>query len=211
MPGRSQELPLRRFAVGALFVAFLLCPTALRGQDPEPSLPSSSEVDGFLEVTPRLTRVHGHNAPILGFGAFLGLGGEWRAGGAGFFLLDRIGLDIPPPLQDLELNIGYAGLFLQRSFNLSPDSPTRPELSPRLLIGAGNAEVRDSGTESRLRSDNFLVLEPTLSFQAAMAGRVSVGAVAAWRSVVGVEELQNIEERSLKGWSLGLVISFGPF
>jgi hypothetical protein len=211
VPRRIQELPLRRFAVGALFIAFLVCPTALRGQDLQSPAPAAGEVEGFLEVTARLTRVHDQNAPILGLAAFLGLSGGWRAGGAGFFLLDRIGLDIPPPLQDLELNIGYAGLFLQRSFYLSPGSSTRPTLSPRLLIGAGNAEVRDSGTESRLRSDNFLVLEPTLSFEAAMAGRISVGAVAAWRSVVGVEELQNIEERSLEGWSLGLVMRFGPF
>jgi hypothetical protein len=212
VPGRAQELPLRAPAgVVLLFtVSFLAAPARARAQD----APAPPVLPGYLELSLRLGSVHRQTSPVMGAAALLGLTPGWRVGGAGFSLLERVDLEIPPPLQNLELHLGYAGLLVERSIaslSSASDSPPAALLLARLLVGAGNAEVRDSATGSRLHSDNFGVIEPTITVQAPLARLVSAGASAAYRMVGGVDGLAGIEEENLRGWSIGLLLGFGPF
>jgi hypothetical protein len=183
----------------------------VRAQD----LPARSDeaVEGYLEVTLRLASVQRQTSPLLGAAALLGVSRNWRLGGAGFSLLERVDLEIPPPLENLQLHLGYAGLLVERGVRslTGPDSPRGATLSARLMIGAGNAEVRDSASGSRLRSDNFVVMEPTITLQTPLSGFVHGGASASYRMVGGVDGLQDIEEENLRGWSIGLLLAFGPF
>jgi hypothetical protein len=181
-------------------------------QDPSPSPPRVAE--GFLELGPRLTRVNGQASPLLGAATLLGLGDRWRAGGAGLFLLTPIDLEIPPPLPALDLHMGYGGVFLERSSRAAPPRGERAEGAGwhlRLLVGAGNAEVRDSGTGARQRSDNFVVVESTMSIQVPLARRVDGGLVAGYRWVAGVDGLGDIDAADLNGISVGLAVRLGPF
>jgi hypothetical protein len=181
-------------------------------QDPDSS---ALAVEGFLEVSPRLTRLHGQTSPMVQVAALIGFPGGWRTGGAGFLSLERVSLGVPPPLPELELHVGYGGLVIERALRRQSDGTTEARapvgISSRLLIGGGSAEIRDAATGSRVRSDNFLALEPALGVGASVAGRVSIGVAAAYRLAIGVDGLQNIEEGSLRGASLGLWIRIGPF
>ena len=213
MPGRAQELPLRALA-GLLIFVFFVRAAPIDAQAPDASGPPPGVVQGYLELSLRLAGVHGHTSPLIGAAALLGVAPEWRVGGAGFSMMGRVNLEIPPPLETLELHIGYAGLLVERqvrSLSAPIDSGRTATLVARLLIGAGNAEVRDSATGGRLRSDNFAVLEPTLSVESSLSSAISAGASAAYRVVGGVDGLQDVEEKSLRGWSIGVLLRFGPF
>jgi hypothetical protein len=156
--------------------------------------------------------VHGQTSPLVGAAALLGVSEDWRVGGAGYSLLERVDLEIPPPLETLELHLGYAGVLLERGLgSLSGASPRAATFIARVMLGAGNAEVRDSATGARLRSDNFALIEPTITVLAPLSGVVSGGASASYRMVGGVDGLQDIDEENLRGWSVGLLVRFGPF
>jgi hypothetical protein len=214
VPGRDQELPLIRAAGALLLLTFLLLAAPARAQQPDAPPSEPHVVQGYLDASVRLARVHGRTTPLVGVEAVLGIQNGWRFGGAGFSMLDRIDLEIPPPRQNLELHIGYGGLLLERSFQqgaVAQESAPQAGLVARLLIGGGNAELRDAATGSRLRSDNFFLLEPQVSLEAPLSGIVSGGAVAGYRFAVGVDGLQDIGESHLRGWSIGLLLRFGPF
>jgi hypothetical protein len=184
---------------------------SLRAQDADSA---SVTVAGFIEVSPRLSRVHGQTSPIVQVAALLGFSSGWRAGGAGFFSLERINLGIPAPLEDLELHLGYGGLVLERSHRVRGGAGGNvggANFTTRLLLGGGNAEVRDAATAARLRSDNFFVLEPALGFEASLTDWASLGLVAAYRIVIGVDGLLDIDEKNLRGGSIGLSVRLGPF
>ena len=158
--------------------------------------------------------MHGQTSPVVAVAALLGLSGSWRAGGAGYISLERIDLGAPPPLQDLELHVGYGGLLIERSipFRAATQEGRRSQgLFARLLLGGGNAEVRNAVTSSRLRSDNFLAVEPAIGFEAPLSNWASAAVVGAYRLFIGVDGLQNIEEENLRGGAIGLSIILGPF
>jgi hypothetical protein len=214
LPGRAQEIPLR--ALACILLIFILsvraAPTG--AQAPDTPATSSDVVRGFFELSLRLAGVHGRTAPLIGAAALLGVSPKWRVGGAGFSQMDRVDLELPPPLETLELHIGYGGLLFERevrALTAPSDSGRSGTLVARLLIGAGNAEVRDSSTGSRLRSDNFALVEPTISVESPLSAEVSAGASAAYRMVGGVDGLQDIDEKNLRGWSIGVLLRFGPF
>jgi hypothetical protein len=171
-------------------------------------------VEGFIELSTRLARVHGQTSPLIGVIALLGLAGDWRAGGAGLFLLERVGLEVPSPLPETNLHLGYGGLVVDRVVRLGGDparSSGKAQMLARLLIGGGHAEEKDAATGTRLRSDNFLLLEPAVHLEAALVHWASAGVGVAYRFAIGVDGLQNIEEENLRGGSFGVSIRFGPF
>jgi hypothetical protein len=171
-------------------------------------------VEGFIELTTRVARVQGQTSPLIGVIALLGLAGDWRAGGAGLLLLERISLDVPAPLPETNLHFGYGGLVVDRVMRLGGGparSGGRTQMLARLLVGGGNAEEKDAATGTRLRSDNFLLLEPAVQLEAALVDWASAGVAVAYRFAIGVDGLQNIEEENLRGGSFGVSIRFGPF
>jgi hypothetical protein len=171
-------------------------------------------VQGFLELSLSVASVRAQTSPLLGAAALLGVSPAWRVGGAGFSMLERVNLEIPPPLENLELHIGYAGVLVERvlrSLSTSPASGRSAALMARMILGAGNGEVRDAATGARLRSDNFAVVEPAVSVQVPLSRLISAGAAAGYRVVSGVDGLQSVEEENLRGWSLGLLFRVGPF
>jgi hypothetical protein len=214
MPKRPEELPLRRPPRWLLLSLLLSWPAALEAQEQDASLSPVRIIEGFLEVTPRLTRVLGQTSPLLGAAAALGIWDRWRVGGSGHFLLERVDLEIPPPLPGLELHLGYGGVLVERSSRAAFQAvePTgAPNWLVRFLVGAGNAELRDSGTGTRQRSDNFLVVETSISLELPVARRVHGGLVAGYRWVTGVDGLGAVEEADLRGVSVGFGLRLGPF
>ena len=216
MPPRSEEeLPLKRLL--RVLLSLLVVPGCLHAQEADSTGRSPGRVDGFLELSARLVRVEGETAPLLGGALLVGLPRRWRAGGAAFVLAERVAQDAAPGALETELRMGYGGALL--AWSSGPDGPAPSArsagLSPRwslaLLVGAGNAELRDIVSGVRLRSDNFFLLEPAVTVELELLSRLSTGVLAGYRVPLGVEDLNGLQERDLGGWTMGVSARLGPF
>lgn len=160
-------------------------------------------VAGYLQLEPRIGRVDGSTLPSLGGAVLLGFSDRWRIGGSAHLLARAHDLDRPEPLPAQELRAGYGGVLIEWSATAA--------WALRLLVGAGNGEIFDSATGSRVRSDNFFLVEPSFGLDASVADRIRVGGTVAYRRAIGVQGLGNVDEASLSGIGLGLVVRLGPF
>jgi hypothetical protein len=125
-------------------------------------------------------------------------------------------LDATPVLPTSQLHVGYGGAVLERvlrarSSQAGPGPTSRLAVCGRLLIGVGNANARDAVTRVRYLSDNFFMVEPTVSLAMPLGSWVEGAALLGFRIPLGVEDLGGVEERDLRGLSLGLSLHFGPF
>lgn len=203
-----------RKRLGGILVLSLLAAAPLAAQEPGTSSTTPVAVQGFLEVSARASRVNGQTSPLLGLSATLGLGSRWRAGGAGVFVLERVDVPVTAPLPEIHLRMGYGGVLVERSSR--PVDAAGANAGDfrwllRLLLGAGNSEIRDSATEARQRSDNFLVVEPTLVVETSLTPGVHAGVVGGYRAAIGVDGLGAVEGADVSGPSLGVMLRFGPF
>jgi len=186
------------FPVSVLFVVFLLAgPLAghVAGQQ------GGSGEDTFRswphgELLWKPTRVAGRSRSLLGATFGFGLTPRTSVGGAGFQLTGRVLLGSPTDLHRTALDFGYGGLVVER---LAP-SHRSWALAASLLLGAGHATARRDGVE--LGSDNFGVLEPTISIVRALAGPLGVRVGGGYRFVFGVDDLDGVRPSDLRGATL---------
>jgi hypothetical protein len=163
-----------------------------------------------------MTRIHGSTKPLLEGGALLQVGEMWRAGGAGLFMVGTVELDATPTLPTSQLHLGYGGAMVERVLRprLSEEGPgvaSRLAVCGRLLFGVGNANARDAVTRVRYLSDNFFVVEPTVSVSLPLGPWAEGGALLGYRIPLGVEDLGGLEAGDLRGLSLGIALQLGPF
>lgn len=174
-----------------------------------------SVLAGHLYASGRVTAIHGHTEPLLGLLALLELPGSWRVGGAGFFLAGGAELRTSGPLAGSQLHMGYGGIVIEHSLRDLAGAPLStlrsPSLRVRVLAGMGNASVRDPVARARFLSDNFFVLDPTLLLAAPLGSSFGAAALVAYRIVMGVKDLGEVNEAELRGWSLGMSFHLGPF
>lgn len=152
---------------------------------------------------------------LLGAAGLLELGGFWRAGGGGHFFTSGVDLDSEPPLPSTRLHIGYGGLVVERTLRPASNSTSslteRVSVRGRMLVGMGNANVRDAVTRVRYQSDNFFVAEPAIQFALPLYERTEAVALFAYRIALGVNDLGKVDSGSIRGWSLGIALQAGPF
>jgi hypothetical protein len=125
-------------------------------------------------------------------------------------------LDATPVRPTSQLHMGYGGAVLERvlrprSSEAGPGATSRLAVCGRLLFGVGNANARDAVTRVRYLSDNFFMVEPAVSLAVPLGSWVEGDAVLGYRIPLGVEDLGVVEERDLRGLSLGVSLRFGPF
>jgi len=203
LPGSRKENSLK-IRAGLVLAMLLSAPVALRAQAQDPDMAQPPAAAGYVEISPRITNVHGRAAPVLGATALLGLPGGWKAGGTAVFLLK--GVSVAPE----ELHMGWGGVLLE-----SPARSLRA-LGPALwwtsvTVGAGNASIRDPFSGTRLRSDNFFILDPSASVGVLVLPRLQAAGLAGFRLALGVGGLGAVDGRALGGWTLGAALRFGPF
>lgn len=178
------------------FSTFLL----LLALAPPAAAQERGEIRGYLGAGMAASRVHGDVAPFIEIEAGLDLSENVRVGGAGYFLPSS--LDIGSvALQDLRLDFGYGGLVLEV---LHPSRSGNGAWFARLLVGAGNAVVRDAATSLRLDSDNFVVLQPGVGVAYPLHGRLSGAVGLSWRWVAGVQDLRGVDPSDLRSPSFDL-------
>ena len=203
MPGRGEEPPLKLrppgpASVGAL-AALLLAAAVPAGAQEAPPRPSRLVATGGVRATP----VAGKASIMPGGGLLLRLGPRIAVGGEGWALPARVALDE----SDTEMSFGYGGVVAR--LTLRPHARVSPEI--RLLVGAGNAAIRNAVVDVETDAENALVVEPGLALRLRLLSPLDVAATAGWRFAAGVARSSGLEPSDLGGWSLTLSASLGPF
>lgn len=203
MSGRIEELPLSRGVFPRVFIAALLAALlgggTLSAQEPP-------GIRALVQGGAGGTRVHGETAALLAFGAGIRVTPSLSVGGAG-----RV---VPGPveigrvaLRNLEMSFGYGGIFVE--YEARGPSPSWSWIGS-LLVGAGNADVREVETSLRLDSDNFFVSEPGVGIRRDLPWRLSASARASWRLVWGVEDLRGVAASDLSSPVVGIGLTIHP-
>lgn len=131
----------------------------------------------------------------LGGWAGLVFGDQLAVGGGGVVLLDEVGLAGSEAGTGFSLDLDYGGIFFRFWQPLSPR--LTGELG--LVLGAGNAGVKDRLSGTELGSDNFLVAEPEVSLFFGVLSWLRVGVSGGYRMISGMEDLPRVSEGDLKG------------
>lgn len=105
------------------------------------------------------------------------------------------------------LQFGYAGLTV----GVVPAPRRWPGLRVRALLGAGNASSKDPAIGTVLDSDNGVVVEPSVDYGIPLGARVRAAGSVSWRYADGFSVLGGVRSRDLRGGSVGLALSVGPF
>jgi hypothetical protein len=82
--------------------------------------------------------------------------------------------------------MGYGGVVVERASQSSGGEANGPNWVARVMLGAGSADLTNPVNRTRITTDNFLVLEPTMSSEIPVLGRLTAGVLAGYRVVAGV-------------------------
>jgi hypothetical protein len=134
-------------------------------------------------------------------GRHVGIGG----GGAVLVHSRRIGGD--PIYPDRGLGFGYGGLTVEV---VVPPVGSAVDLSIRTLVGAGNVDLTDNATGTRLESDNMFVVEPELVIRRQLQPWLRIGASASYRFIRGVDGIDVDATGDLQSFAFGIGVSVGP-
>ena len=128
-------------------------------------------------------------------------------GGAGWVLVTPLRIDDAGTGTALELAVAYGGVLLERRLS----APGTTSLGLRILIGSGNAKVSLPVVDTEIAADNFGVVEPEIYSALGLGGRLELRAQLGYRLVYGVEDLPQVAPGHLRGATLTVSASVGPF
>lgn len=186
-----------------LFSALVLWPRigGLQAQDSDENA-SDHAITASIGPFLRGTKIKGGVEPILGGEANLHLPWHLSVGVAGAGLLRPVGLVESGSNLGTDLRMGYGGLLF--GYRFKTHGPV--SVKGRLLLGAGNAEVRAVPVGNELGVDNFMVFEPDVVVQVRTKGGLLLGLGAGYRMVLGVQDLPNWVASDLGGGSLTIAL-----
>lgn len=204
---RTTERRLTRLLVPLLVLCLPGAGAARTLSAQEAPEPEPTRAEAHLEVGGGPTLLHGDVTPLLRAAALVSLSPSVAVGGAGAVLPRE--RDVPGDVvfPDRALGFGYGGVLLEVSLR-TPD--TGIAVAVRGLLGAGNADLRDRDTGTRLASDNVVVLEPGLVLRRPGSARLRVGLALAWRAVLGLDDVEDVAAGDLSGPSLEIHLRLGP-
>ena len=144
---------------------------------------------------------------MVGGDARISLGTSFSVGGGGWVLTKPLGISGAAGASDLEVAVSYGGV--QSEYRLGPSQGAAIAL--RLLVGAGSAKVSLPIVGTELAADNFGVIEPEVVGLLPLYDFAALRTQVGYRFVYGVEDLPQIDATHLRGVTLTLALSFGPF
>lgn len=200
MQGRRTERKLIRSR--AVLIAFLLLgPGAAGAQQRAPK----ATFEAGTAV--RATRLRGGTSYLAGGSAQLAIHDRFSFGGAGWVLLGASALPGATPSSDLEFRVAYGGVYTE--FRILGSE--RRNVSVGALMGAGNGKVTLPAVGTQIAADNFGVVEPDVSADLALFGRLHARLTVGYRATFGVEDLPGISATDLRGYVAGVGLTIRPF
>jgi hypothetical protein len=162
---------------------------------------------GHASAGIRATRLRGKNALMLGGDVRLRVSRGLSVGAAGWGLIDPISISSAALGSDLALDVAYGGVVLQ----YAPRSGGTGRWAVRVLLGAGNGKISLPIISTEIAADNFGVIEPEVLGRVPVWSFLEVQAHLSYRLVFGVEDLPQVTADHLRGASMSLTLSLGPF
>lgn len=145
---------------------------------------------------------------------FMGGHGGWIInhkivlGGGGFGLVNDIIMNEYSSAEELYLNFGYGGFYIEYILN----SHKLVHLNFHTLVGAGGVGLRDKQFEdvSNTNSDALFVVEPGVNVILNFHKNVRVGIGGTYRFVNGIDMI-GLSDSDLSNFNLQFVFKFGVF
>lgn len=168
-----------------------------------PALGPGNEVGAALSLRPAISHAAGKALSLLGVGAAIRVSPRMEVGGEGVFGFNQVRVSAFGSPDHLDLTLGYGGLHLR----YHPDGlEGATGWSGGLLVGAGAARVHSALANAEVGSDNFAVIEASLSHLWRLGRGFRGGVAGAYRVVAALDPLPGMEDEGLSGLSLSLVL-----
>jgi hypothetical protein len=103
----------------------------------------------------------------------------------------------------LEMTYGAGGVFFEYVFNYGD----RIEFSVPLNLLAGGVHVNESGTETEIESSALFILEPGINIDFKIFDFYTQSFCISYRQAIG-SSLENLEDRNISGFNVGLLFKF---
>ncbi|MFC1575411.1 hypothetical protein ACFL5A_02030 [Gemmatimonadota bacterium] len=187
-----------------LLLLLLALPGPL-GAQAGPDLSAPPRAGSAVSVFLKGSKIAGESRAHLGGWAGLVFGNRLVVGGGGMALLERVDLAGTVADTGFDLGMGYGGLVLRYFLPL----PLGATGEMGLLLGAGNADVRDHLAGRKLGSDNFQLLEPDLAISYPLLEGLFVTGSVGYRLVWGIEDLPTVNDKDLRSLTAALSLRLG--
>jgi hypothetical protein len=128
-------------------------------------------------------------------------------GGGAWTLVEPLAISGAANGSDLESAVSYAGLQSQ----YTPWPARGGSIRLGLLIGAGSAKVSLPIVGTELAADNFGVVEPEIVGVLPLRSFAALRAQVGYRLAYGVEDLPQVDAKYLRGETVTVSLSLGPF
>ncbi|MBD3289817.1 hypothetical protein GF337_13505 [candidate division KSB1 bacterium] len=179
------------------------------GQDDTETLISGDiKSGGYGGPAVKIGQINGENGVFVGGQGGWIINHQFVLGGGGYGLTNDIliqGIDSP---EDLYLNFGYGGLFLE--YIIAPKRLIH--FTVNSMIGAGGVSFRDKDYEGTddYNNDSFFVLEPGVSAVLNLHKHVRITVGGNYRWISGVD-MAGIGDSDLSGTTFEVRLKFGSF
>ncbi len=178
----------------------------------------ASSITGFGGIDARFTQVMGQEAIMAGASGGVIFDGHFLLGAGAVGLVSRHTFPGTSTPEDLDLEMGYAGLLL--GANIAPHKLIH--LSIPVLIGAGNAELslRQPGgwdiddvhfASAIVENSAFLVMEPAIHVEINATRFLKFGIGGGYRVLHGINFDNDITNGDLSNWTGLFTVVFGRF
>lgn len=179
----------------SLLIVLLLGATTGAAQD-GPSLGPDGEVGASLGLLPGVSSVTDRLVPVLGVSASLHLSPSLEVGGAGTMALRRVRVSPDDSPDRAELTLGYGGVLLR--YHGPPGSGSNG-WSAGVLLGGGTARVQSALVGQEVGTDNFFVVEPSISYRWYLRSALTASLTAGYRFTPGSDALPEVAAGQLQG------------
>jgi hypothetical protein len=178
-------------------------------QEPEVLIPRGARHGGWGAPVVHVSTLRGEAAVFVGGRGGWLLDGRVTIGGGGFGLVNDVPAppEVEGPGEDLDLEMGYGGLWLEYTF-----APAElVHVSVGTLVGGGGLSlVWHGGGSYGSQSEGFFVAEPTVVVELNVADFVRADLGAAYRWVAGVD-MPGLSYSDVAGFSVVAALKFGSF
>lgn len=108
--------------------------------------------------------------------------------------------------EDLELSMGYGGVFLEYMF--IRENPFHPSIS--LPVGLGGASVKKAGDDEKISTTRLFVFSPRLNFEFNLGENAVISFFTGYQ-IISSRDNFIISDDALSNWEYGINLKLGNF
>lgn len=182
--------------------------SAYSQDDTETLISGDIESGGYGGPVVKIGQIHGKNGVFVGGQGGWIINHQFIIGGGGYGLTNDILMQGIESTEDLYLNFGYGGLFLE--YIIAPKKLVHVAVNS--LIGAGGVSFRDKDYQQTdtYNDDSFFVLEPGICLALNLHNHIRVTLGGNYRYITGAD-MEGTSNSELSGATFEVRLKFGSF